>query len=313
MRQGIAAYRKKNFEGARSAFANAWEIERHADIAAALAEVEMQLGRYREAAEHWEYNLAHGGDVNEASAQLAECRKHIARVRIEVDPPSAEVLVDGVAVPRAAYEKGIWLDPGDHRLVAREGSRSSPELKLYVSAAEERSSRLSVPPPAPVPPPAVQSVAPPSPPVQPASHDGGGLETRTVVVIGGAVLTAAAVGLGVYGELKAQAADTRRVQLLGEAQASLPDPVPGNQVCYQRPGGPDIPKQCSEISSKVDEAIEFQRLRNASFIAGGVLGVATVTTFLLWPKARKEAERTGISVAPLDVAGSRGVQLRLRF
>src|SRR4051812_13044301 len=67
MHTGVAAYRKKDFEAARTAFAKAWKLKPHSDIAAALADVEMKLGRYRDAAGHWDYYLNyHPPDLDEA-------------------------------------------------------------------------------------------------------------------------------------------------------------------------------------------------------------------------------------------------------
>src|SRR5450432_3751077 len=58
VRQGSAEYSKQHWEAARASFQKAWELKRHYAIAANLADVELKLGRYREAAEHLEYALA---------------------------------------------------------------------------------------------------------------------------------------------------------------------------------------------------------------------------------------------------------------
>lgn len=318
MRTGVAAYRKKNFEAAREAFAKAWDLRTHVDIASTLAEVEMRLGRYREAAGHWEYYLVHSAaEGDEARAQLAECRKHLSRVRLEVDPPEADLLIDGVAnltEHAPTGEIALWLDPGEHTFAARKG-RDSVDFKASVLAGEEKTIRLSVPAPqlAAVAPAAVVAAPVPKPtPLQ--ERDGAsGVETRTVVVVSGAALTIVALGLGVYSELRAKAADNRRLELIDQARADLPPSVPTGTFCAPQPGVAGVPSQCPEISSKADEAFTFHNVRNGSFIASGALGVATVATYLLWPKAQRNAEQAGLVIAPLDVARSRGLQVRLSF
>src|ERR1700742_4017684 len=90
MRTGIGEYRKNHLEAARTAFASAWELRHHTAIAASLADVEMKLGRFRDAAEHWQYYLASSPpDRAEAEAQLAECSKHVGRIDVTVEPAAA--------------------------------------------------------------------------------------------------------------------------------------------------------------------------------------------------------------------------------
>ena len=57
MRNGVKEYRKGNLEAARAAFAQAWQMNPHTAIAANLGAVEMRLGLYRQAAEHWAFCL----------------------------------------------------------------------------------------------------------------------------------------------------------------------------------------------------------------------------------------------------------------
>jgi hypothetical protein len=310
MREGVAAYRKKDYERARSAFARALQLERHIEIAAFLAESEMKLALYSEAAEHWEYNLERGGeDHEEAMARLAECKKHIAQVSVELEPVGADLFIDGVRSERR--NKSLWFAPGTYALEARQGDRRSAETKLTVAAGEERKVQLIVPA-------AISPAAPPAPPkprtvslVAPGPAHDEGLQPRTIVVLSGAALTVAAIGLGVYSELQARSADSRRKALINQASAERP--VGASNVCWRNPEMSEIPSQCSEIADKVDETILFQNLRTASFITAGALGVATVATFFLWP-AKSEAERARRpAIAPMIGSDRQGVQFRLRF
>jgi len=59
--------------------------------------------------------------------------------------------------------------------------------------------------------------------------------------------------------------------------------------------------------------VSAQNVAVGSFIAGGVFGVATVVTYLLWPAAKQSASAHGFVVAPLAQRGSRGLQIRMAF
>ena len=58
VKQGTAEYMKKNWEAARVDFLKAWELKQHYAIAGSLAQIEMKLGRYQDAAEHLKYAIA---------------------------------------------------------------------------------------------------------------------------------------------------------------------------------------------------------------------------------------------------------------
>lgn len=311
MHTGIAAYRKKDFEAARAAFAKAWRLKPHSDIAAALADVEMQLGRYRDAAGHWDYYLNyHPPDRDEAEAQLAECRKHVASVQLDVRPPEADVVVDGMRLSATAREGALWIEPGQHTIVARYEGRSSPEQKIEVAAGGEQTVRLEVGPPAAPTPVAVTAAPAPVPRSAPLKEEhGGGIEARTVVLIGGVTLTAAATLVGIVSLVRADSAESSRASLVREIRAETPPTVPDDSTC----AGEGVSTKCGELAQKVNEKVSAQNVAVGSFIAGGVFGVATVVTYLLWPAAKQSASANGFGIAPLALRGSRGLQIRMAF
>lgn len=311
MHTGIAAYRKKDFEAARAAFAKAWRLKPHSDIAAALADVEMKLGRYRDAAGHWDYYLNyHPPDLDEAQAQLAECRKYVASVRVDVRPPEADVVVDGMRVSALAREGALWLEPGHHTLVARYDGRSSPEQKVEVAAGGDQTVRLEVAPPAPATPAAVLAPAPPPPhAVLQNDKSAEGIQGRTIVLISGATLTAAATAVGIVSLVRASSAGTTRDSLAREIRAETPATIPDDSIC----AGESASAKCSELAQKADEKVSAQNLAIGSFVAGGVFGVATIVTYVLWPTEQHHASARGLVVAPLAERGSHGLQVRMEF
>ena len=316
MRTGLAEYRKKDLEGARQAFTQAWETARRPDVAAALADVEMKLGRYRDAAEHWDYYLrSKPADQAEAEARLDECRAHVALVRVELDPPGAQLDVDRVRVPTGVRGGNIWLEPGTHTLVARHEGRSSWPEMVDVSARQMLDVRLMVAPPAVAPlattsAPAASTVpqALPLPETRDTNVSGDG--PRMLVLVGGTTLTVAGAALGVWSLIQRSNADHERQQALDELYEQFPESVGKDNVCSPRP---DLPPTCAFISAKNHEAARQGNWAIAGFVTAGVIGAATALTYALWPSGEKQLRASALVVAPLGERGARGVQLRMAF
>src|SRR5512133_226320 len=87
VRTGIMAYRTGDFATARGALLTAVKLSPEASFIEMLADTEMKLGKFREAAAHWSQYLAvippeHAKERTEALEQLAVCRAHLARVKV---------------------------------------------------------------------------------------------------------------------------------------------------------------------------------------------------------------------------------------
>ncbi|MBV9950123.1 MAG: PEGA domain-containing protein, partial [Myxococcales bacterium] len=89
-----------------------------------IALVNMQLGRYSDAARTFEKYLHDGGDAIPA-ARLAEVKKTLselklrtASVDIEANAPGAEVTLDGKPLDAASLHKPMEIDAGEHTLRA---------------------------------------------------------------------------------------------------------------------------------------------------------------------------------------------------
>ena len=130
VRQGTAEYTKQHWEAARVSFLKAWELKQHYAIAANLGDVELKLGRYREAAEHLKYTLANlpperAEKRADAEASLKECRAHLSAVRVSVSVVGAVVKLDGQDVPPGALSDELLLEPGPTSLKERSQDTSS--------------------------------------------------------------------------------------------------------------------------------------------------------------------------------------------
>jgi hypothetical protein len=322
VKQGTTEYARHNWEAARAAFLKAWDLKQHYAIAGSLADVEMKLGRYREAAEHLKYAIAnlppeHADKRAEADASLKECRAHLASVRVSVSGPLVLVKLDGQALPYASLHDEVLLEPGPHKLEATQEGYQTSMREFVAVAGEAREMQLELAPQAQ--PPRLDSanaahvtaVAPSAstPDSAKASHT----SARTWALIGGGAATVVAAGLGTYFTLHYFSLRSDASQLLAQTEAEgSPALVAKHEQC--QPGAPMRPTACDQLAHALDSRVTAANLSNASWLAAGVLGAATVTTYLLWPTNgnRGANKNAHVSIAPWLV-GARGGALQVDF
>jgi tetratricopeptide (TPR) repeat protein len=306
---GIAEARKGDLEAARAEFAKAWELKPDTNLAVLLARIEMKLGRFREAAEHWEFYLQNvPPDPTTAAEKLAECRQQLGSVRVSGDPPGAFVYVDGRELGPTPLANDVWLDPGEHTFMARLDERTSPEQKVTVEKGEVRTLTLVISPPeqpagSPAPAPVTEGT--------PQKDERAGSPARTVVLVSGSVLTAGALITGIVYTLKASSLGDQANALRHDAQLEAdPDSARNNSYCAPSQSSP--PPQCAELAATTDDQKAARNVAIGSYIAAGVLATGTAVTYLLWPEqSRKAGLQRNFELGPL--AGARGVQLRMKF
>ncbi|MEP7049162.1 MAG: hypothetical protein ABJB12_02365 [Pseudomonadota bacterium] len=292
LRQGSAEYSRQHWEAARAAFLKAWEIKHHYAIAANLAQVELRLGRYREAAEHLQYALAnlpveHADKRADVEASLKECRTHLSTVRVSVSVAQATVRLDGQPLAPEALADEILLDSGPHQLEAEKSGYLISQRAFTATAGEAREVRLDLlpQPPAsnsePVRPSYVASVI-----RRPQTSDSGSSghdSQRNWVLGGGAAATAVAAGLGVFFTLRASSlkGDSDKLQRQVSVGASPTLPTMNAECAASNPMRPAA--TCDQLRQTNDKHASATAASNVSWIAAGALGVATLSTYLLWP------------------------------
>ena len=229
LRRGFAASKKGDLEGAREAFAAAWERRQHFAVALSLAEVETSLGRFVEAAEHWQYVVGHlPDDLTEkrsfAAERLAECKTRIGTLTLRVTPDGSAIHVDGARVADSPLNRELYLPPGDHTVYAEKVGRRSVTRKVRLGAGSRLSFHLVVP----SVPPAQASAAPllsrtASSRTDAHTTDGqssaGSL--RTPVLVAGAALTLASAAVGTVFVWKSNGASDDAQGALEQAVAEL--------------------------------------------------------------------------------------------
>lgn len=139
LQTGVAAYKKRDYSTAQESLALAWERKRWPPTVGMLAEVEMRLRRYRDAAEHWSAYLeaiaeSDESQRKEAKSQLNVCLQHVGAIRLEITPSDGIAVVDG---KRYGMHGGkspvVWVEPGDivftpqRRVFRRPRRKSTPK------------------------------------------------------------------------------------------------------------------------------------------------------------------------------------------
>ncbi len=149
-KNGKAAFAKGEMAEAERLFAQALEIRKSSDIAANLAQSQLEQQKYQSAAQHFSWALANllpsATDAQRKAVEtgLARARAEVAVLRLEIKPEGAEVLVGSQLVGKAPIAGGVFVDPGevivsvkregfvtiDKRVMAGKGTEQAVEIEL---------------------------------------------------------------------------------------------------------------------------------------------------------------------------------------
>jgi hypothetical protein len=276
--QGQTAFEQQRYEEARAKLSAVWASRQSYDVAAVLAQAELQVGKHRDAAEHLAYAVAHfpvSAKIElrkHVEAMFAEAKKHVATVRVTVNLDGADVRVDGVTVGRAPLAGEIFLDPGARKIEARfpqhvtatrkievrKGAAEKVELVLVAESAKAATPRSMVP----------------------------------AFVMGGAAVAALGVGIG----LTASAFDgDARSKGLGEQIRG------GGGTCVS--GAPNYDPRCDDFISGARANDAMSRAGVGLYIGAGAL-LTGALVYWFWPA--RSSVRPQVAVLPnaTGVAGS---------
>jgi hypothetical protein len=301
LRLGAEAYRKQRYPQALEALSSAWRIKKSPVIASMLAEVEMNLGQYDVAAQHWVYASANlrpnsNDALKEAADGLTECKKHLGTLRVSLTPPNALLVIDDRPVDVQTTGMETWILPGRHRVRAVSGGVTSHLNVQEVDIAAGETLSIDVVVPSSTSSGLNASVAEPIGSVTPRAEQGGGIESRTVVAIVGGGLTLAAVGVGGLFALQRASANDRLDNAVSEI-VRIRDANDGEMVCLRS----SPPSECADAfhaQTDVDRATDRANL--AFGIAVGI-GVATVITYAAWPKSKTTGRNVGSALLRQDL------------
>lgn len=145
----IEEYRARNFPEARSLFIRAHTLFPNARAARGLGMTEFELRNYGDCIAALERALAssvrplEGTLRTETEALLARAESFVARIRIDAEPASTEVSLDGTMVT-LPEDRVLMLSVGDHLLEFRASGHASERRAVKVKGGEEETLQIKL-------------------------------------------------------------------------------------------------------------------------------------------------------------------------
>jgi tetratricopeptide (TPR) repeat protein len=284
-KRGKLAFNAGKYSDALRIYGEAWNLKKSPDIAANLAQTESELGRHRDAAEHYAFALAHllPSSTDEQKAALAEGleveKKEIGSLRVTLEPADSALSIDErpLVVPPTG---DVFVEPGEHRaVVSHEGYEANAQtVRISKGAVQVLWIRLQPESASAVTPSTRAVAAPPespaafavtSPPLRPAAPPARSIVP--VIVGGGLVAAGAAVGVVFWasGNSSQTSADALRAEL-GASNAC----GPGTPTARE--------SECARLHQKNSDVDRARLLEIAGFAAAGAAALGSAL-YLLWP------------------------------
>ncbi|WP_437899526.1 PEGA domain-containing protein [Sorangium sp. So ce124] len=297
--RGKELYRLGKLDAAYEAYRTAWSLKQSYDIAANLANTELQRGMKVEAAEHLAFCLrsfpatGNSAQHEQIRAQFRAVRKEVGSIVVQANVDGAEVSFNGTAVGRTPLRHEVFVKPGTIAVEARLAGHEPSRVTLEVPAGETNTANLVLlppreppAPPAPLPP---RAEAPAPAPREGA--DAGG-PRPDVLIAGGAVAGAgviAGVVFTVLANANASDAEERRDALARTNADSCP-----------RTGGAP---ECVELRRAYDARVNFTNAAFFSFVGAGTVGVGTLLYGLMTRPSSTQQARVRLTplVGPSNV------------
>jgi len=304
--EGNAAFAVGDYQAAFAAYRAAWSLKQTFDIACNLGRTEVELSLARDAAEHLDYclrtfSVSSRGEVRDANKRFrdlfARVRREVCALSVEVRPAGAEISVDGASYGIAPLGHDIFLDPGTHRVRVRQSGYEEAERIVNTEAAGSASVTVTLAP--------LRATTVPVDPAHPSGTPGAtssatarppSLEPRTIVVMTGAGLALAALGVGVGFTLDASSAADDAAKLGTSIHRS---PAGG---C----GDPTLP-DCQALRHAVDRQEHSRAAANIALGTSALLAAATIGAWLVIPERTGPTKTARLRASPWFGPSSSGV------
>lgn len=324
-KEGVHFYDLKQYEKARAAFLQAYALKKHPAVLLNLAQSELRSGHEAAAAEHFSEYLrdnpdGSAGERAEAEKGLAAAKQTVSEIRILVEEPGAELLVDGQSRGITPLPGPVYVNPGSHRVEARKGDDRA-DATVDTVAGQSSTVTLDLGKPAP---------AAPSAPSEPVSPEPVELEAdvTTDTAAGregffswlshkplawvGAGLTLAGIGGGVGFSL---AAKQNYDDANAKADAIL---VRWHKGACDPSIQPAATAECAEYADLVEDADRHKERAVISWIVAGVAASGTIVYYLLdaGPERSSSAGRAPVrrlAIVPQAGPGFGGLSFSGRF
>lgn len=175
--QGVERFAEGRYEGALASFVASYRARPYAPVLYNVAMCQRALDRPEDSVRTFRRYLSESGSAlppdrgEEVLALIEEMTPGAGWLRVEVEPPEAQVSVDGQTVTPAELW-AVRLPPGPHEVVARAPERISSRQEVVVVASRPSDVRLVLAP-------AVRAAAAAAVPPDEAPPAGLGRDSRT--------------------------------------------------------------------------------------------------------------------------------------
>jgi hypothetical protein len=296
--EGRTLYGQRAWDKAHAAFLAAWSLKKHWQIAGMLGHCEVQLGRHRDAAEHLAFAVRTGSpsanpsELEVLQDQLAEVKRKVGVVSVQVEGQQAEVLVDGRVVGTSPLLDPLFVDPGEYVLKARTTNRTSSEVKVTVGAGSVKEVKLRLDRGVEAEPGPATPAEPSAGPKPEGERAEGNVLYPVLFASSGALFVGGAVLGGVFWSKASGNADD-----VNELRDSLPSDGCAN---------PAHASDCARLAEAQDDYDSNRSRRNIALLVGGVGLVGAGVTGYLWMQESKPEPRA-LTVLPFSDGATAGV------
>jgi tetratricopeptide (TPR) repeat protein len=291
-KSGKAAFAKGDMVEAERLFSQALAIRQSSDIAANLAQSQLEQQKYRLAAEHFTWALANllpsATDAQRKAVEtgLARARTEVAILRLEIKPDGSDVLVGAQALGKSPIPGGVYVEPGevivsvkhegfiaiDKRVMAGKGTEQAVEIVLTPKEVAAPATRM------PVARPTQGASTPPVDRREPKS------------LVPGFVASGVAVAGGVVGLVFTLSANSE-----DDEADELVDSLGSPSACTEM--GQPLPPQCTDLEKKRESIDSSRNLAIGSFVVGGA--AAVVAGYFYWDALSHRASVRARKARPL--------------
>jgi tetratricopeptide (TPR) repeat protein len=157
--QGNEAFDKGQLDEAYSIYQQAWALKRTYDIAGNLGQVELKLGKFRDAAEHLDFTIRLFPPTGKPEPRDAirrafdAARREVGALVLKVNVQGAAVTIDGKPIGRSPFEATVFVEPGTRVIEATLEAHMPTRISIKIDRNERRDVALSLTPKAQPPPP----------------------------------------------------------------------------------------------------------------------------------------------------------------
>lgn len=278
-RRGIEAHKQGNLVEAEGYYRTAFDLKKSYDIAGNLGDVELKLGKPRDAAEHLSFTIRNfpltgKPELRERMQKaLDEAKRQVGSVRVIVNVDRADIYVDGTTkIGQAPLSDEYFVDPGQHTFEARLKGYKSAKQSITATKGTLQELKLTL-----------IAITPPPPPKRSKAP-------AVALGVGAAVGFGAGLGLFLLSNSK-----------LGEAEEITNEIITAQGTCRSERG--TVHPRCEDLASTKKTVNTLDGVAIGAASLGGLALVGMVVYLALPNPAPATTRTTGLNLKVVPTGG----------